>query len=229
MTARISNAIIGRAVGVAAALAVFLVAHTSSAGLIQIEVEGNDCVGVFSGLSGSGFNYCSVLPNDADEELSPIIVKFGTDDDGNITGVEVDDMGHQAINALYPSVTGDEWSFTGGGEDGTFQYNPGEGDPAVRYWAAKAGSAFNLHFYVDGNPDACSANPLGIDCLSLATVIPTGVDIPWHTGNGNNLSHLSFYDTEGPIITETVEPATLSFLGLGLLALSRVRQRRRKS
>ena len=109
-----------------------LAASTASAGLITTTLEGNDCSGVF----GQGFENCAV-------NGSPIIVKYNFEDYPFIDSVE--------INSAFPTISGGEFTGTNdtGGVNETWFYNQGDGDPDVRYWVAKGGPLFTLHYLID--------------------------------------------------------------------------------
>lgn len=164
---------------------------------VQMElIPGNDCAGVF----GRGFSNCRVPGNG-----SPSIIKFD------------DDLDVEEISVNYPTIDGTEFMFSGLGTDnatGTWTYTPdnlgvGE-DPAVKFWAAKAGPEFYL-FYMTA---------VDIQDRSIAESVTTG---EWETPLGAELSHITFYDTgQFPPVDE---PATLMLLGLALLGLGLSRRR----
>lgn len=144
--------------------------------------SGNDCSGVF----GQGFGNCSY-------NGSPIIIKFNTDG-----AVEIN-------SALFPTITGNEFSFTPTAS-GTWTYTPGPGDPLITAYVAKGGPSFNL-FSNDGDPNSGS----------------------WFTpnnpgGNQAGLSHLSFYDTAVPV--QVPEPTSMLIFGTALLGLGALARRR---
>ena len=98
----------------------------------------NDCSGYF----GSGFENCMIAFGKTD--ISAVIIKFGVDEPTEIN------------SSAFPSVNGREWRLESTGDSdtgklsvGEWTYNPGEGDPDVRYWAAKAAAGFNLFWDVD--------------------------------------------------------------------------------
>jgi len=158
---------------------------------LQMElIPGNDCSGVF----GSGFPNCRV-------DGSPSIIKFDQD------------LDVEEISVNYPTIDGTEFEFTNLGTDnttGTGTYMPddlaiGE-DPAVRFWAAKAGPEFYLFYLTVAD----------VQNRSMAESVTTGT---WETPLGQALSHITFYDTGAFPPVEVDEPATLVLLGLSLLGL----------
>lgn len=164
-----------------------MVALSANAALISREFKGNDCSGYF----GTGFDSCTVFINEAGEriELSPVIAKFG----GDLTLSETNDT-------LFPSVTGDEFSFsntTASNKTGDWSYTPGQNDPGVRYWATKAGGNFLLFWEVDDSAllsgGACDvADFYTLSCLDAAMIVSAS---DWTTPDDKELSHITFYDT----------------------------------
>jgi len=165
----------------------------ASAAFIQT-FEGNDCSGVF----GQGFANCKI-PANIDPNESPIIIKFNFND-GVPGAIEIN-------SGLFPTIDGSEFSFdfTGDGATGTWNYNPGAGDPGINFFVAKGGPDFNLFSNL--------GDPLTDD---------------WFTpnnpgGNPAGLSHLDFYDTTNG--NGVPEPTTLLLLGAGLFAAGFARRR----
>ncbi|MCS6941348.1 MAG: PEP-CTERM sorting domain-containing protein [Geminocystis sp.] len=201
----------------------------SALSLITARYSGNDCSGVFG-----RFAECYVSPPNSSVKLSPIIAKFDVGQSG------------PAINTnIFPTVSGQEWSFSpnnGRGfptsaSIGSWTYNPGPKDPAIKYWVAKGGNAFNLFFYV--NPThtqpggVCHGNGLtSLACFQKAVATKSGV---WQTpptkkGNPAGLSHISFYG-ERVSQEEVPEPLTImgSVLALGLGWGMKQQQQKRKT
>ncbi len=189
-------------------LALFAFSTAAHASLIEVVIDGNDCSGFF----GSGFDNCNIFGE------SPSIAKFDEADVVAGGGTPTD------INALFPSITGSEWSFTGAGTSGTWTYNPNDPeDPFIKFWAVKAGPSFNFAYFVpNANQAFCSLNPLALSCIQSATVIPTNQAIDWKTGVAQSISHITFYDTSR---SQAPVPGTLSLLALGGLALAARRKR----
>lgn len=150
-------------------------------------IAGNDCSGVF----GASFNDCRI-PSTYDPEMTPVIIKFNAD--GTVSEIN---------SALFPTISGSEFSFTFGDSDtGSWTYTPGAGDPAtlVSFFVAKGGDSFNLFSVNSNGPNA------------------------WFTPDGAGLSHLTFY--EGAADNVVPEPGTLLLVGSGLLAAQRWRRTR---
>ena len=167
----------------------------ASADFIQT-FEGNDCSGVF----GQGFANCAI-PANIDPNETPIIIKFDFDPTTAET-IEIN-------SALFPTIDGSEFDFSGTGPTGTWTYTPGAGDPGINFFVAKGGPGFNLFSNL--------GDPLTDDWFT-----PT---------NPNNqqlygLSHLSFYDTDGG--GDVPEPTTLLLLGAGLFAAGFARRRAKR-
>ncbi len=172
----------------------------------------NDCAGLF----GQRFNDCKV-------NGSPIVVKFDRTDKGY----------NFQVNTAFSTITGDEFNFSNvasDGSTGTWTYTKDDpGDPDIRYWVAKGGNDFLLHWYVPDNFNCDLTNDLQ-GCLDKAEVTTTGTwSTPINPNNGKpyGLSHLSFYDTSsnGKPPEEAPAPGVLGLLGLGLLGLAWARRR----
>jgi hypothetical protein len=176
------------------AVAGFVGANAAHAAYLnQIHFDGNDCSGVF----GQGFNNCAV-------NGSPIIAKFTPGE-----GAEIN-------SGAFPSVSGSEWSFdsSGGLGTGSWTYNPGADDPAIRYWVAKAGNEFNLFYYTPNEGDGIGA---ALSVTSGSWITPLN-----QQGRPRDLSHISFYDTGR---RDVPEPASLALTGLALFGAFFARQR----
>ena len=143
-----------------------------------------------------------------DDERTPFIIKFNSD--GTVDEINT---------ALFPSITGEEFDFDpeldGDLTSGTWFYDPGEGDPLIRFWTAKGGPNYNF-FYDDGGVDGGPAVP--VDQGDWLT--PTNPN----NGQGFGLSHLAFYDTGD--IPDVPEPALLLMFGTAVAAAA-YRGRRR--
>jgi hypothetical protein len=175
--------------------------------LVTRDFSGNDCVGTFN--LGAGFETCDVGGAlDPPQSVSPVIAK-------GITTWQ--------INSAYPTIDGSEFSIVGAGSSGTWTYTPGPGDPAIRYWVAKGGDEFRLHWMVEDATvgTTCDGDPYNLACLNLALVVTSGT---WSTPGTAGLSHMTFYDTEGGTIPE---PGIVLLLGAGLIGVA-ARMRRRR-
>ncbi len=182
----------------------------ANAGLIYRDFEReNDCAGYFT--LGSGFDSCQIFVNEDNQQIkiSPVIAKYGDDSEVN--------------NTTYPSVSLSDFTVTGldaksGSWSNSASYDYGT-DPGVRYWAAKAGNGFRLHWMVSDSATeaggACSSGDFyNLACLDLAQVVSSG---SWTTPGNKDLSHLTLYNSERPKLVP--EPASLLLMGVGLLAL----------
>ncbi|MCL4800025.1 MAG: PEP-CTERM sorting domain-containing protein [Burkholderiales bacterium] len=178
-----------------AGAALMAISGTASAAFIAT-IEGNDCAGVF----GQGFANCAI-PEQYDPDRSPVIIKFAYLGDG-VFEVDEED-GEAAINPLFPTIDGTEFSFvtSGDGETGEWVYEKNDlDDPDITFFVAKGGDFFNL-FDVFGSSGEWNT--------------------PLNPANGQlfELSHLTFYDTGGGPPTEIPEPGMLLLLGSALAAL----------
>lgn len=217
---------------------------------VSAVVSGNDCSRVFT--SANGFNFCDIgypfwTPEDDDDEfdyeadgISRVIVKFDPTDDGWFTVAPEDDG--DAINSdAFPTISGGEFSFGDPNNDplgnGSWTYTPEEDDPlnVVRFWAAKRGNQFRLHWVADqvsadqvANCEGDSEDNFNVDCLNLALGVSSGEWLsPSNNGNdGGDISHLTFYNGD-----EEVPPVPLPAAGWMLLAgvggLAAMRRRRK--
>jgi len=205
--------------------AVLFVVVTSAAAapiLITKDFDGgppppNDCGGLFG--QGSSCDVGFALTPSA--QVSPIIFKANYDD-GELD--ETETFG-------FPSVTGNEFEVNGDpladaspGIAGTWSYTADVGDPAVRFWVAKGGNeGFKLHWMVESTTvgNTCSGETYNLACLNLALSVTSG---NWST-LGQNLSHLTWYDTGD--VPNVPEPVTLVLFGMGLVGVSIAARRRR--
>ncbi len=182
---------------------------------VSASFSGNDCAGYF----GDNFGSCAIFidVNGDAIQLSPVIAKYEVDNDGVVVSVETNGL-------VFPSVDGDEFALNTVTE--SWDYNPGVDDPGVRYWAAKGGNGFNLFWEVDelqllaGGACDDSANYFTIACLNEALVVDMGGFSP---PAGTGLSHLTFYDSDSPIVIPL--PASAWLMGAGLMGLVGIARR----
>lgn len=207
-----------------AALGIGLATSTPATALVLVTAAipdpnggpSNDCSGVFGTFGGmSPDTICDVghglTPS---QNVSPIIAKQEIGDP-----IE--------INLAFTTIDGTEFGITGGaGGSGTWTYTQGTGDPDVRYWVAKGGNdPFLLHWIVsdaDAAGACAGASDYNLDCLKKAVAVTSG---DWSTAGGQNLSHLSWYDTGGGVVV-IPEPGALFLMGAGLLGLGVSRRRK---
>ena len=125
---------------------------------------------------------------------SPVIAKF--DENGVF----------EEANSNFPTIDGSEFEITFDDEtktSGSWTYSPDDPeDPGIRYWSAKSGNGYTLF-----SDDSC-----GEPCTVFAG--------EWST-QGQQLSHLTFYDT-GIVPV----PAAVWLFASGLLGLVGVARRK---
>ena len=185
-------------------------ATNAEAGLVSVTAseedwEQNDCSGQF----GQGFENCQVAG-------SYVIAKYDVgEDDWTIN------------DARFPGVTEDDFDVVED-PDGTWTWDYFNTDWDIRYWVAKVGQGsddtggFTLFWEVFNDPAVCQNGTFDLNaCLALALVIDTGTFL------GDNLSHLTFYDTPSTVPL----PAGLLLFMTGLAGvgfLGRYKTKRRK-
>jgi len=229
--------------GVAAILVLGGFADDARAATVTVSetFDGNDCTGLF----GTGFGSCNIFFNtDTGEQikLSPVIAKYEFDDDGELVE-KTDDNGDPLPNpeinsSLYSSVDGGEfgWTFASSSStsSGSWSYEPGVDDPGVKYWAAKGGNFFNLFWTVNETATegggACTGDNLyTLACLSEALTVTSGDYVtPINSQNGQNfgLSHLTFYNSEPPVVIPLPAGGLLLITALGGLGIAARRRRK---
>jgi len=199
-------------------------AHAATITVSKTFAGENDCSGFF----GTGFGACDIFVNDDTGKkikLSPVIAKYDIEKDGLET---------EFNKALYPTIDGTEFSFDTS-ETGSWSYTPDIGDPGVKYWVAKGGNAFNLFWTVNEaatqTGGACDGGNLyTLACLSEALSVQGGLyATPINPKNGKNsgLSHLTFYNSEPPVVIPVPAAGVLLITALGGLGFAA--RRRRKS
>jgi len=111
-------------------------------------------------------------------------------------------LGVEAISTNFPTVTGAEFTLTStdatGNSTGNWSYTPGTGDPGITGYIVFAGNVQNQF-------------------------TGTGTSGSWATATGQDLSHITFFDTRVVPL-----PAALPLLGSGLVALWGVGRMRRQ-
>lgn len=168
---------------------------------------GNDCAGEF----GKSFEKCAV-------DGSPVIAKIDYDDDGKKESFEVNEIWKGVVSADSFVVSGTD------GGTGTWAFAEGYEGPAVRFWVAKGGPEFRLHWLAPktSNGDLTDAIALSDNTLFASYAWQTTFNEKAEEPFG--LSHLTWYNTE-----KVSEPAALGLLGLGLLGLGWAMRRRNRN
>lgn len=176
----------------------------------------NVCAGAF----GQPFDSCDVgFPLGL--EISPVILKF---ESGKVEVAEQ----YQEDNGKGISDDGSEFTFSSedlfDSKSGSWEYDPGEGDPLVKYWAAKGGQGFELYWTVHEedtqSEGVCFGDNLFTqECLEAAIAVTEG---EWEIDTGD-LSNLTFFnsaqehDDDGQDIPEPAAMAGLMAVGAGLV------------
>ncbi len=184
----------------------------------------NDCGDYFidDSYTNNSFENCSIFVSDSGQtiQISPVIAKY----DAELGTVDIN-------KTLFPTIDGKEFTYgydDPSGEDrssGDWTYTPGNGDPGVRFWAAKA-QTFTLFWDVSeeayNDPTRCDLNnTFTLSCLSEARFVTKGFfEVP----GDKNLSHITFYDSEDPVVVPV--PAAGWLMASGLLGLASLRRRK---
>jgi len=192
--------------------------------LFTVETSGNDCPGFFVPTGSSGFDSCDIgAPFKPFKSISKSIAKLDVEGNGKWNDVN---------NTAFPDLTDVETKFSVFGstnpvtdEDkaGTWTYDPAEGDPTVRFWSVKAGTAFKLFWVVPESATlsggACvGTNIFNINCLNQAVSVTEG---DWNTPGNPAISHITFYNGKQEK-KEVPEPSLiLGLLSLGLMTFSK--------
>ena len=182
-----------------------------------VHASGNDCPHFF----GENFPSCDI-GRPFNESISKSIAKL-----------DVEETGEWTVNdTAFPNLTDVETKFSVFGstnpvtdEDkaGTWTYDPAEGDPTVRFWSVKAGTAFKLFWVVPESATlsggACvGTNIFNINCLNQAVSVTEG---DWNTPGNPAISHITFYNGKQEK-KEVPEPSLiLGLLSLGLMTFSK--------
>jgi hypothetical protein len=196
-------------------------------GAQSVPSNGNDCSGYFNGLA-NGFNNCEIgSVFDDPTTIATSVIKYNRADGDPIGGT----AGSVERNtALHPTISGSEFAFSNLPDDesksGTWTYTPGAGDPGVRFWAAKAGTAFTLFWDIgDDTSGTCAGGEdianFTVACLDLAVSVTEGT---WTTPNNRGLSHITFYHGD---LAPVPLPASVIGLMAGLGALGGLRRLRK--
>lgn len=183
-----------------------VLATGASAALIGVGGDGNDCgaqddafvVGSIDDTPDPGIGapyYFGDCATTAAYGSSPWIIKYDEFEDS-------DTAGEIFINALFPTIDGSEFQITFSTDfsAGTWTYTPGPGDPVVTAVAAKGGPSYNFYYDADGFTTFEFATP-----------------------GGQNLSHITFFDTDAAPIPL---PAAGWLLIAGVGGLAALRRRR---
>jgi hypothetical protein len=188
-----------RALSICSLLMAPALASSASAAVITVTIAGNDC-----GNPNCIANEDGTFSTRSGLDGSPFVIKFhanGTVDEIN--------------SALFPTIDGSEFDFTpdlsGALLSGSWLYAPNDAsDPEIKFWTAKGGPNYNL-FFEDGGD-------------GVADPVTSG---DWSVPSGS-LSHLSFYDTGGPLLLP--EPLSMFLFGVaGLASAWRLRRRSKRA
>lgn len=119
--------------------------------------------------------------------------------------------GGQDFSSQFPTIDGSEFVVTLNSVTNvlSFTYTPGADDPEIHYFAIKQANGFALFYDLTAAITSFSAN--------LDTYFP---------GNPG-FSHITFFDTKGPVPVPA--PASFALFGAGLAGLGLALRRRRQS